>query len=190
MENDLGLERRADLSELLDLPASYGGAGLQSLVSAADEEFLGSFAGIAGALISFCMNTELQVYIRIAEALEGTEAEGGTESACATVKGVKKAFQRTEWLREPLTEEESNTATELIKGIILVETPGAYDPGRPDAIPEPVTLPGPRSLGDYVTAPCKHECGILKHIRHAKQVHRLLSTLNPTKQSRLRATAG
>ncbi len=87
-------------------------------------------------------------------------------------------------------EEKSNTATELIKGSKVVETPGAYDPGRPDAIPEPVTLPGPRSLDDYVTAPGKHECGILKQIRHAKQVHRLLSTLNPTRQSLLRATAG
>jgi hypothetical protein len=151
---------------------------------------LKGIAGIAVALISFCRNTELHVYIRIAEALEGTKEDGGTESACATVKEVKEAFQRKEWLREPLTEEESNTATELIKGSRLVETPGAYDPGRPDAIPEPVTLPEPRSLGDSVTAPCKHECGILKQIRHAKQVHRLLSTLNPTKQSRLRATAG
>ena len=77
-----------------------------------------------------------------------------------------------------------------MKGSRLVETPGAYDPGRPDAIPEPVTLPEPRSLGDYVTAPCKHECGILKQIRHAKQVQRLLSTLNPTRQSLFRATAG
>ena len=55
---------------------------------------------------------------------------------------------------------------------------------------ETVTLPEPRTLGDYVTAPCKHECGILKQIRHAKQAHRLLSSLNPTRQSLLRATAG
>jgi hypothetical protein len=129
---------------------------------------LDSFAEIAAAFISFCRNTELPVYIRIAEALEGTKEDGGAELACATMKGVKEAFQRTEWLREPLSEEESNTATELIKGSRVVETPGAYDPGKPDAVPEPVALPEPMSLGDYVTAPRKHECGIFKQIHHAK----------------------
>ncbi len=59
LENDLGMERKVGVSELLDLPASYGGAGLQSLDLAPNEEFMGSFAGIAAALISFCRNTEL-----------------------------------------------------------------------------------------------------------------------------------
>jgi hypothetical protein len=90
------------------------------------------------------------------------------------VKEVKEAFERTAWLREPLSEEEANTATELMKGSRLVETPGSYDPERPEPIPEPVTLPEPRTLGDLVSAPCKHECSILKQIRHAKQAHRLL----------------
>ena len=52
-ENDLSAESRESLSVLLDLPASYGGAGLQSMALAADEEFMGSFAGIAAALITF-----------------------------------------------------------------------------------------------------------------------------------------
>ena len=103
LENDLGMEKKAGLSYLLDLPESYGGAGLQSLALAANEEFMGSFAGIAAALISFCRNTELPAYIRIAEALEGTEGEGAVESECASVKGVKEAFERMEWLREPLS---------------------------------------------------------------------------------------
>jgi hypothetical protein len=131
LENDLGMERKTSLSELLDLPASYGGAGLHSLDLAAYDEFMGSFAGIAAALISFCRNTELPAYIRIAEALEGTKGEGVGECECATMKGVKEAFERMEWLREPLSEEESNTATELMKGSIVVETPGSYDPERP-----------------------------------------------------------
>jgi hypothetical protein len=66
LENDLGPEERGNNSELLDLPAPYGVTGLQSLEASADEEFLGSFAGIAAALISFCKNTELPVNIRIA----------------------------------------------------------------------------------------------------------------------------
>ena len=69
----MGPEGRGNLSELLDLPASYGGAGLQSLVASADEEFLGSFAGIATALISFCRKTELPFYIMFAKALERTK---------------------------------------------------------------------------------------------------------------------
>ena len=86
--------------------------------------------------------------------------------------------------------EESSTATELVKGSRVVEALGAYDPERQDLASEPVTLLEPRLLGDYITAPYKHECGICKQIRHAKQAQKLLSTLNPTKQSLLRATAG
>ncbi len=41
LEHALGPEGREHLSDLLDLPASYGGAGLQSLKVFADEEFLG-----------------------------------------------------------------------------------------------------------------------------------------------------
>jgi hypothetical protein len=46
------------------------GAGLQSLVAASDEEFMGCFAGIASYLISLCKNTKIPIYIRIEEALE------------------------------------------------------------------------------------------------------------------------
>jgi hypothetical protein len=59
--------------------------------------------------------------------------------------------------------------------------PGAYDPEKPDFALEPVTLPEPRLLSDYTSAPCKHECDIIKQIRHAKQAHKLLSALNPIK---------
>ena len=44
LENDLGMEKKVGLSDLLDLPASYGGAGLQSLALDANEECMGSFA--------------------------------------------------------------------------------------------------------------------------------------------------
>ena len=71
-----------------------------------------------------------------------------------------------------------------------MEAHGAYDPERRDPPSLPVTFHEPRLLIDYITAPCKHECGIFKQIRHAKQAHNLLSTLNQTKQSLLRATAG
>ena len=45
MEHALGTEGRSQLSNLLDMPTYYGGAGLQSQEDSADEEFMGSFAG-------------------------------------------------------------------------------------------------------------------------------------------------
>ena len=106
------------------------------------------------------------------------------------MQGIKEAYERTEWLREPLTAEETRTATELVKGTRMVDVPGAYDPDKVDPAPEPLTLPEPRLLSDYITAPCKHECGIFKQIRHAKQAHRVIASLNLIRQSLLRATAG
>jgi hypothetical protein len=132
---------------------------------------MGSSAGIAAALIlSFCRSTELPVYIRIAEALERTE-DMDADMGCATVEEMREAYERTEWLRVPLSEKESSTATEQVKGSKVVEAPGAYDPESPDHVLEPVTLPEPRLLNDFITAPCKHECGIFKQIHHAKQAH-------------------
>ncbi len=94
-----------------------------------------------------------------------------------------------ETLRHPLTAGETRTATELVKGTRKVEVPGAYERDKMDPEPEPLTLPEPRLLSDYITAPCKHECGVFKQIRHAKQTHRLLSSFNPIKRSLMRATA-
>jgi hypothetical protein len=54
LEHALGPTKLDMLIEWLDLPPSYGGSGLNSLVRSADEELLGSFAGIAASLIAFC----------------------------------------------------------------------------------------------------------------------------------------
>ena len=162
---------------------------MKSLELSADEEFLGSFAGIASVLISFCRNTELDVYIKIAEALEITDdPDPGAGMGCATIEGVKGAYARTAELMDPLSEAEIQTATELVKGSKVVEVPGAYNPEIPDRVLETITLPEPRLLSDYKSAPCKHECNIIKQLRHAKQAHRLLHSLNPVKQTLLRST--
>ena len=81
MEHAFGTEGRSRFSNLLDLPASYGGAGLQSLEDSADEEFMGSFAEIVASLISFCKNMELRVKIRIAEALKLLDDPEGARAA-------------------------------------------------------------------------------------------------------------
>ncbi len=99
-------------------------------------------------------------------------------------------MERTEALREPLSEEETTIATDLIRGARLVEVPGGFDPDRRDSVPEPITLPEPRLLGDFITAPCKHECSIIKQVRRAKKAFRVLSALNLVKQALLRATVG
>jgi hypothetical protein len=86
LELALGPVGRSQLSDILSLPPSYGGAGLQSLEDSADEEFLGSFAAIAAALISFCRKTEQRVYIRIAEALESLH-DPENEGTSPTLRG-------------------------------------------------------------------------------------------------------
>jgi hypothetical protein len=71
LENAIGPLARDHLASLIKLPPAFGGIGMQSLERSADEDLLGSFAGISASLILFCRSTELQVYIAIAEALEG-----------------------------------------------------------------------------------------------------------------------
>jgi hypothetical protein len=104
---------------------------------------MGSFAGIATSLISFCRKTELPFYIRIAEALEALE-DPDASPCCPTGEGVKVVHERLEAMREPLSEAETEVATELVRGSILsVEVPGAYNPENPDSIPKPITLLDP-----------------------------------------------
>ena len=150
---------------------------------------MGSFAAIAASLISFRRKTEQRVYIRIAETLESTDDSDGGVS-CPTLEGVRAAMTMTEALREPLPEEKTAVATDLVRGTITAEVLGRFDPEKRDSVLEPIALPEPRLVGDYITAPCKHECSIIKQVRHAKKAQRVLSTLNPVKHALLRATAG
>jgi hypothetical protein len=101
-----------------------------------------------------------------------------------------EVMSRTENLREPLTEGATAVATDLIRGTRTVEVPGRFDPDKHDPTPEPITLPEPRLVSDFVTVPCKYECNIIKQVRHAKKARIVLSTLNLVKQALLRATAG
>ena len=84
LEHALGAHGRDQLASQLDLPAAYGGAGLQSMESLANEEFLFSFATISTSLIAFCRNADLQVYTRIAETLEALDNMEGNQSCPTT----------------------------------------------------------------------------------------------------------
>jgi hypothetical protein len=188
LEHALGTEGRSQIWDLLDLPPSYGVAGLRSLEESADEEFLGSFARIAASFISFCRKTEQRAYIQIAETLEMlSDPEGG--SCCSTLEGVREASKKTEAVREPLSAKETKVATNLVRGTKTAKVPGRFNPEKHDSAPEPMTLPEPRLLSDYITAPCRHECSIIQQVRHAKKAHIVLAALNPVKQSLLRETA-
>ena len=162
---------------------------LQFIEASADEEFLGSFAGIVASLISFCIMTKLPVYIRIAEELETLEdPDAGTR--CSSMEGVREANDNMNALRAPMSEVETALATELVRGSRLVEVPGSYNPEKPDPTPEPITLPEPRLMSVYIIAPCKHECSVMKQIRHAKHARRGIVAINPIKQTLLRAKTG
>jgi hypothetical protein len=50
-----------------------------------------------------------------------------------------------------------------------MEVPGRFDPEKLDPVPEPITLPKPRLVSDFVTAPC-----IIKQVRHAKKAQRVI----------------
>jgi hypothetical protein len=94
---------------------------------------------------------------------------------------MREAIKRMEALREPLSAEETGVATDLVKGTITVEVRGRFDPEMRDSAPEPMALPEPRLLSEYITALCTHECSIIKQVRHAKKAHKNISTLNPMK---------
>ena len=115
LEQPLGPEGREGLSALLDLPASYGEAGLHSLEVSADEELLGSFAGIAATLIAFCRKTKLPIYIKIVEAVEMLQ-DPAVGQCCMSMEGVKDASERMDEMREPLNDAETEAATELVRG--------------------------------------------------------------------------
>jgi hypothetical protein len=156
MEHALGAHGRDQIASQLDLPAAYGGIGLQSLESSADEEFLGSFVVISASLKAFFRNADLQVYTTIAETLKALDNMVGTQS-CPTTQGIMEVYERSADLRVFLSEEESLVAIQLVRGHKLVEVLGRSSPGALDPSPEALILPEPRSMGGYISAPCKHE---------------------------------
>ena len=94
LEYALGSSTREQLAGLIDLPPAMGGNGMQSLERSADEELLGSFAGISASLISFCRSTELPVYIAIAEALESMDDI--EDLMCSEVEVPPPLFSKSE----------------------------------------------------------------------------------------------
>jgi hypothetical protein len=100
-----------------------------------------------------------------------------------------EVYERFAALRVSLSEE-SSVAIQLVRGHRLVEFPRRSSPGALDPSPEALTLPEPHHMGDYITAPCKHECIIIGQVRHDKHACGVFKAHNPVKQALTRATAG
>jgi len=182
----------------LDLPPSYGGIGLNSLASSADEDFLGSFAGIASSLIEFCRKTELPIYIGIAEALEalGDTADmleedlpPSAELPCLSVAAIAVVAARVSTSLSIPSDVELRTATRLVRGHAVVKVPGKWNRNG-DSEPNLIVLPEPRTILDFVTTPCKQEVSLMKQTRHVKQASNLLKSMDPIRQTLIRASVG
>ena len=67
---DLPPLERDHLIASLDLPPQFKGVGLQSLIRAADEKLLGSWASITSDMITFLRSNDLPVYNKLADTLD------------------------------------------------------------------------------------------------------------------------
>ncbi len=67
------------------------------------------------SLVSFCRETILSTYIKIAEALEKLEHTTDLIAYCSTVYEIWEVDAKTEARREPLSEEETRVAMQLVK---------------------------------------------------------------------------
>ncbi len=70
LDADLQPVERDHLAASLDLPPQFGGVCLQSLIRAADEELMGSWASITSDLITFFRSKNLPVYTKLVDALD------------------------------------------------------------------------------------------------------------------------
>ncbi len=109
------------------------------------------------------------MYIQIAEALEeldppklrDPDSRETPAAPCQTVTEILEVAARAYSPSARATTEEQTMATQLVRGHSVVEVPGSWNKVR-DPAPDPIVLPEPRSLADYVFAPCKHECSLLR----------------------------
>ena len=102
---------------------------------------------------------------------------------------VREVAERTLPHVADLPTEVTALATNLIRGHRVVETPGQREKG-PSLPPDSIILLPPRSLEDYVSAPCKHECNLIREARHARKAWGVFSSLDPARKALMRATAG
>ena len=91
------------------------------------------------------------------EALADSGADSEDEvmsNPAPMLSAIRNVAKRAEEALSPLSSDELNLATQLIKGHSVVEVPGKWNRNI-DLAPENIVLPEIRLLNDFVTAPCK-----------------------------------
>jgi hypothetical protein len=152
------------LSASLDLLPQFGGVRLQSLIRAADEELLGSWASITSDLISFFRSKNMSVYSEIADALDSMADSSEHHDVNPLHPAVSVTFNvsiRADAYLKTAPQVKFDIATSLIKGERFVAIPGRFYSREAYARPDSIVLPDLRAPADYASAPCKHECAIL-----------------------------
>ena len=190
LHNDMTDKERQHLADSVDLPPQFGGVGLQSLIRAADEEMIGSWASITADLITYFRAKSLPVYDELAEALEAMADEETETNRVPAVQSLLAVSARSQSFLADMTENEMDFATATVMGERLVEIPGRYTPADESAKPERVVLPEPRMPADYATATCKHECAILKQSRHIRQAYTVWTEGTVTQRALMLSRSG
>ncbi len=85
-----------------------------------------------------------------------------------TVEKILEVATRAYYPSEEVSADELTLATELVRGHMVVEMPGSTTASGV-TLPDPIVLPHPKFMADFVSAPCKHECNLLRQSRIAKQ---------------------
>ena len=101
---------------------------------------------------------------------------------------IRNAAERAEEALSPLSTNDLNLATQLIKGHSVMEVPGKWNRNI-DLAHENIVLPETRLLNDSITAPCKQEVSLMKQTRHVRQASYLFNKMDPVRQTIIRATA-
>jgi hypothetical protein len=118
---------RQQLSASLDLPPRFGGVGLQSLVRAAYEELLGSWASVTTILIAFFRTKGLLVFDKLTNALDTMASEDSTleTPVIRAVASLLAVSARTQTFLADISVTKMNFATNTIMGERLIEIPRA-----------------------------------------------------------------
>ena len=147
---------------------------LQFLIRAADEELLGSWATVSADLVTFCRST----YSKITDTLDSMADtpptpmdEDHAPPLHSTIDAMMTVSMRAHAFLGTIPKKEVDFSTSLIMGERTEKIPGRFSPLEAPTRPNVIVLPDLRTPANYATAPCKHECAILKQSHHVRQAH-------------------
>ena len=128
--------------------------------------------------MNFCRSKGLSAYSKIADALDSMADTHPTSMdevhappLHPTIDTMMRVSMRAHAFLGTIPKEEVDFSTSLIMGERTEEIPGRFSPLEVPTRPDVIVHPDLRTPTDYATAPCKHECAILKQSRHMRQAH-------------------